>query len=240
MAYRFNGTSDFVEFALGPFTSHTFGAFTWAALFKRNGLASVRAIVSFNDSTNATALTYLRFASTDVLQWLDNSAGSSGGGTTMNSTAVWYIAVGTRAAGATTIRVHVWDGSTWNHAAGTGAITDVVLGTTNRLRVGDRANVSKLTADLVCVGIKKTDSADLTVETLNATAFSSWTGFGFDWLIGFDTSLQTAGALQDQATPGTGDQTAISGTTVVSDPPGWTWAGGGGGGPVYVPRVIVI
>ena len=54
--------------------------------------------------------------------------------------------------------------------------------------------------------------------------------FGFDWLIGFESSLEAAGTLQDLATPGTGDETSDVGTSVVSDPAGWT-------GPATRPRV---
>jgi hypothetical protein len=81
-----------------------------------------------------------------------------------------------------------------------------------------------LSGDVVCAGIKKADSTDLQVETLSRTLFSAWKAFGFDWLIGFDTSLQSAGVLQDQASPGTGDEISKTGTSVVSDPPGWLWA----------------
>ena len=62
------------------------------------------------------------------------------------------------------------------------------------------------------------------MQALSRTSFAAWLAFGFDWLVGFDTSLQLAGKLQDQAAPGTGDEPAKSGTSVVSDPPGWTWA----------------
>jgi PKD repeat protein len=70
------------------------------------------------------------------------------------------------------------------------------------------------------MGVKKADSVDATVATLNETTFSSWAAFGFDWLIGFENSS----TLVNRTSPGSGDETARAGVSVVSDPPGWVWA----------------
>jgi hypothetical protein len=145
-----------------------------------------------------------------------------------SSTSTWYLLVATYAGGGASPRFHVHDGTSWNHAvtASPGAADIAAILAGDRLRVGISGSGSQpLSGDVVCCGIKKSNSSDATVETLTRTAFSDWQAFGFDWLIGFDSSKEAAGILQDQASPGTGDETAISGTSQVSDPAGWSWAG---------------
>jgi hypothetical protein len=78
-----------------------------------------------------------------------------------------------------------------------------------------------MNGDMVCAGVKKSDSTDLAVETLSRTSFTAWTGFGFEWLAGF----QAAGSpVVNRSNPGTGDETARTSVSLVSDPPGWVWA----------------
>jgi hypothetical protein len=230
MAYRFNGSSDYVEFAISPFIGYTFGACTMAALIKRNSLLTTQLIHAIADSTLATGRSDLRFMSTDNTPRMSFTSSIPGLGVALSSTSLWYLLVatysGSGSGGGTQPRFHLHDGTSWSHG-GSGAgtpFTPPTIGGTDRHRVGVRSASSFFSGDIVCIGIKKSDSADATVETLTPTAFSTWLTFGFDWLVGFDTSLQSGGVLQNQAAPGTGDQTAISGTSVVSDPPGWSWA----------------
>jgi hypothetical protein len=224
LAYRFNGTSDYLQFGIGPFSGYTVGPFTVATLLKRNSAATAQTMPVW--STNVPGLRLRKFfQATNVLRW-----GGSGNinGPTLTSTSVWYLIVLTRGSGTVTPRWHIWDGTAWAHSDGSTTSADVTIASTDLLRFGKLdigTPTDFLAADVVCTGAKKADSNDATVQTLSPTSFAAWAAFGFDWLIGFDTSLTSAGVLQDQASPGTGDEISRSGTTLVADPPGWTWGG---------------
>jgi PKD domain len=222
MAYRFAGSSDFVEFAAAPLVG-SLDPVTVAIFWLRNPVGGGDTAVSFNSSTLTTRGDF-RVASDNKPYWFDGS-NFPNGPQVMGSNTTYYLLVFTKPAGsAVASRFHVHDGTSWNHAAGTATVAPITLVSGDKLRVGiSDTTFNPFVGDIVCVGIKKADSADLAVETLSRTAFSAWRAFGFDWLIGFDSSLVTAGVLQDQATAGTGDETTRSGTSLVSDPAGWAW-----------------
>ncbi len=235
MAYRFNGSTDKIEFAIAPFSGYTFGADTFAALLKRGATGVSGAIVAFCDSGNG-ARHIFSFSG-------DNLEQGSGGGAdfssqTPNSTSPWYLVAATWAGSGVT-RFHVHDGSSWSHAnrgSTSGAIIGRTVVGTDRIQFANRAG--SLNADVVCAGVKKADSNDAAIETLNPLYFQTWRNFGFDWLIGFDSSLVSGGLLQDQASPGTGDELSRTGTSAVSDPAGWAWTGLPAA--TFVPQTIVI
>lgn len=241
MAYHFNGSSDYVQFAISPFNGATLGNVTIAVLYKvSGGSPSLATPVGFG-TASSTDIIVLLYTGGSVLRVVRSGAASDGPGT-LTSTSIWYLAVVSCPSGSgTPPRFHSHDGTSWTHSNGSGSIgSDATIGATDKLFVGTRgAGGLFFQGDIVCAGIKKANATDLQVETLSRTAFSAWAAFGFDWLIGFDTSLQSAGVLQDQASPGTGDQNAISGTSVVADPPGWSWTVAPPAAP-FVPQVIVI
>jgi hypothetical protein len=224
MAYRFNGTTDKVEFAITPLSGYTFGPATLACLFKRTTAGTDDFMIWLTDSNGTTNRVGCYVDSSNAPEAFLNGSQSGSGGTFASTTA-WYIFVTTWSAAATTPRFHVWNGSSWAHANASGAIgAAFTVAGTSRIAFGARPTVANpFVGDAVCCGIKKADSSDAAVQALNATAWSSWTGFGFDWLIGFDSSLVSGGVLQDQSLAGTGDEISKVGTTLVSDPPGWSW-----------------
>jgi len=236
MSYGFNGTSDQVEFGRGPINGAALGPYTFAVLLKRNSVGVTKQIGGVFDSAITSRLGW-GFSSANVLRALSPLGASNG--QTLSSTSLWYLIAVTCAAGTATPRFHVHDGTSWNHAAGSANSGAITVAGTDRVFIGTGGSAGPwFPGDIVCTGIKKADSADLTVETLSRTLFSAWVAFGFDWLIGFDSSLESAGILQDQASPGTGDEIGISGTTVVSDPPGWSWATTVPS--TFVPRIAII
>lgn len=219
MAYRFNGTSNNIFFSAAPLNSYSNGAITLAIYLKRTALSTFDDLLGIFDSSSGIRAA-LYASSSNAMTVYRSVNGNTG--PTLGSTTAWYLlAVTFNASG--NYRYHVHDGSSWSHTAA-GVLSSVAIASS-----GDRIGISTSIAagffagDVVCAGIKKSDSADATIETLSRTSFDVWRGFGFDWLVGFDTSLQSAGVLQDQATPGTGDQISINGTSVVSDPPSWSW-----------------
>lgn len=224
MAYRFNGTTDIVEFAIAPFSGYTFGALTWAALVKRNtvGGAQNQNMIAFTDSGNNSQLRW-RFTAANAQDI--SGAGANAFDGSFASTSLYYIVAVTSAGiTASAIRFHSHNETSWTHTDTSALGGSVAIAGTDRLKIGTRSISDWFNGDIVCMGIKKGDSTDAAIQTLSRTAFGAWRSFGFDWLVGFDTSLKSGGLLQDQASPGTGDQIAITGTSLVSDPPGWAWA----------------
>jgi PKD repeat protein len=221
MSYRFNGTSDYVEFALGPLASYTLGPVTMAAFVRNNSdPTGDHALMAFTNSGLTIKFLY-RFTGGE-LQLNNPAVGASGTALTLTSTSLFYLAVVSWAGGAALPRFHVHNGTSWTHVNGVGTLGNYTLTAGDRFRVG-AWSANFLPGDLVCAGIKKGDSTDLQVQALTRTAFSDWRAFGFDWLVGFDPSLVSGGLLQDQGAAGTGDELSRSGTSLVSDPSGWAW-----------------
>jgi hypothetical protein len=232
MAYRFNGTSDKVEFAIAP-VAGLFGNCTFAVFLKRSATSTFQAFIDIATSGGSDYF-FCQFNNSDALRFFRNTQTL---GPTLSSTSLWYLIVITAQSSGGFARFHVHNGTSWSHSDSAPSLTgSVTVAGTDRLVVGGLAGSGSFPGDIVCVGIKRTQATDLQVETLSRTAFSAWQAFGFDWLIGFDTSLQTAGVLQHQASPGTGHQAAISGTSVVADPRGWSW---GAAAAPFVPKIII-
>lgn len=235
MAYQFVRTSSsYIEFSGAPIIGYTFGPLTWAIFFKAAETFS-REYFSIRGAGDRA---YLYNSSTDLSFATAAGANASAGPTGVLDTSSWMLLVVTCAGTGSTPRFHVHKGTSWAHtnASGVTGASAIVAGDTIRLATRNPAS-STMSLDIVCAGIKKADSADLTVETLSRTLFSAWQAFGFDWLVGLDTSLTSGGVIQDQASPGTGDEVAKVSTSVVSDPPSWAWTGGAA--PTFVPQIVI-
>jgi hypothetical protein len=222
MAYRLAAV-DYIKFAMAPLVGYTPGAVTFAALVKR--AATGQDPIIYTATSGGTDLTYMEVSSGNQLR-LIRGGSSATGTTTFTDTTKWYLLAATAPAGnAVYPRLHIHDGTGWIHEnANFAAPNGPAWGATDQLDISSPFGAGfSFAGDIVCAGIKKADRTDVQVETLSRTQFQAWRDFAFDWLIGFDPSLETAGILQDQASPGTGDEVAISGTTVVADPPGWAW-----------------
>ena len=214
MAYRFNGSSDYVRFAPTPLNAYVIGPVTMAALFKRSNVSGDDYAIALTDS-GVTGWRAVLDPQTNVLAMTVNLT-SRGAFSTLGDTTKWFLGAATwGGTGGTTARMHVHDGTSWAHADtalnmaspfGTVAGTDIF--TVGGITLG---GAQCFAGDIVCAGIKKASSSDLTVETLSPTSFPSWLSFGFDWLIGFDGS----GTRNDLASPGTGGEVSRSGTSLV-------------------------
>jgi hypothetical protein len=236
MAYSFNGSSDYVAFDIAPFNGSSFGVGTIACFVKRSS-STFDSLVAITDSSFNELMMLYTDNSNVAIAYRGSSPVSSG--ITVGNTSVWYlIAITFGATGAATPRFHIHDGSAWTHTTG-GAFggSDLTVSGTNKLVVGRASAGLYLAGSVVCAGIKKANASDGDVETLSRTSFQAWRDFGFDWLIGFDSSLESAGVLQDQGSPGTGDEAAISGTSQVSDPAGWSWAAPAA---TFVPQIVIL
>jgi hypothetical protein len=218
MAYRFDGVDDAIEFAFAPFSGYTFGPVTFAYYLKRNQNTALDVPVAFTRSALNGRL-YTRFNPTKNELQVAGS-GSTASAKSVDLTSLWYLIAVTWAGAGTVARHHIHDGTSWTHESPGSAITSAADATIARLFVGGWVAGAMLSADLVCAGIKKADSTDLQIEALSRTSFPAWTGFGFHWLAGFEA----AGTIVNRAAPGSGNEISRVGTSLVADPPGWTWS----------------
>lgn len=220
MAYRIATNADNVEFDKTPFNGYTLGGFTAAALLKRNTLSTLQRALFVSDLSFPYFALGFDTSNNGLLSGRAGSTRTVTGGSP-NSTTPWYLLCFS-GNGAATPRCHLHDGTSWTHSNGSTTFGAVAFGSTHRVWLSPPSGWGGeyLKADVVCMGFKKTDSVDLTVETLTPTSFSSWQAFGFDWLIGFDA----AGTRINQGGGSGGGEIARTGTSLVSDPAGWSWA----------------
>jgi hypothetical protein len=222
MAYRIATNGDNVEFDNGPLSGYTMGGYTAAAFAKRNTLGGRQgAIFIVNSGFSFPHFEFGFESSNAALLTASVPAAATVTGPTLNSTSLWYLVVVT-GSGSATPRFHVHNGTSWSHSNGSTAFNSPTIGATDRVFLSPSSGWGGeyLKADVVCAGFKKSDSTDSTVETLTPLAFSTWVAFGFDWLIGFDASSSRV----NQGSGSGGNETARTGTSLVSDPAGWSWA----------------
>lgn len=225
MAYRFDGLTARVEFAISPLSGYTSGAFTFAQFFKRGDAGGTDYLFTLSDSASNDKI--ICFIGSDNVIKFYRAGGSALGSVALSSTSLWYLCVFTVSA-AGVVRCHLHDGTSWSHTNVGTLSGSLALISSDRMIIASAGGGSNFfNADIVCSGVKKVEASDVQVETLSRTSFVNWRSFGFDWLVGFDPSLVSGGLLQDQGTPGTGDEISKVGTSVVSDPPGWLWVPSG-------------
>jgi hypothetical protein len=233
MAYRVATNGDNLEFNNGPLSGYTFGGYTVASLIKRNTLGGRQGAIFIVNSSFGTPHLEYGFESSNTAMML--AGGAAVIGQSLGSTSLWYLLVVT-GTGTGTPRFHVHDGTSWAHQNGSGALSSLTsVASTDRhfLSPSTSWGGEYLKADVVCAGIKKADSTDLAVQALTPTAFSTWQAFGFDWLIGFDAS----GTRTNQGSGTGGNEIARTGTSLVSDPAGWSWAPAA---PAFVPQIVIV
>jgi uncharacterized membrane protein len=160
---------------------------------------------------------YVNNSNTLILNQGGNSIGPA-----ITSSSIWYLLAVT--INSNQPRFHVHDGTSWSHTNGSATVTADTVAATDQMTFSSGQLAGFFAGNVVCAAAKKANSTDLQIETLSRTAFQAWRDFAFDWLVGFDSTLEAAGVVQDQASPGTGDETSRTSITTVSDPPGWTWA----------------
>ena len=193
MAYRFDGVDDQIEFAIAPLSGYSGNPITFAILFKRNDTSAtdyINAILTAGGGDRVVTL--VSSGGYRVFRGANSTAVGA-----LTDTSTWYLVAGT-VNSSNVCRIHIHDGVIWGHNAASSVSAAAAIAGTDRLFVGSANGAVYFNADIVCAGFKKADSSDAAVETLSRTSFQAWRDFGFDWLIGFDTSLEAAGILQDQ------------------------------------------
>lgn len=226
MAYRFAGNQH-VEFSSGGLGGYTSGPMTYACLVKRNAISSWQWLGGIVTSGDVYRHVWMEFTPANLLELYNNAAGEAqDSASAYSSTTAWYIlAVTWPGTAATNARFHVWDGTTWAHAVSSSAVASTlpVYGATDKIITGEdhlTGGTDDLSADMVCEGFKKSVLSDIALEALTTTTFSSWTGIAWDWLVGFET----ISTLSDRTVGGGNETARVGSPTLVSDPPGWSWA----------------
>src|SRR4029077_17662245 len=153
VATRFNGSTDFVEFAIAPLVGAAHGPVTIAAYFLRNSVgAASQTILALTDSALANKEQW--FLGSDFPN-LALTAGTLAVSApqVLNSTTVWYIAAVTKPSGSSPARFHFHNGAVWTHTTSPSSVAaNAAVAASDRLRVAARATPN-FKADVVCVGI---------------------------------------------------------------------------------------
>lgn len=144
------------------------------------------------------------------------------GGSTITSGA-WYVVAVTKAGGSNVYRYHSAPLSTgiWTHVSSSFSVADGGGGT-DAIRLGTAENNGNV--DIAALAEYAGALSDGAIEALGITAMADWLAASPRMAVQLNQA-STADPVTD-LTGGGADQTAISGTSVVSDPPGWSYFSG--------------
>ncbi len=161
--------------------------------------------------------------------------GAGGSSLTLNT---WYVVAVSKATGSVPYRYHVAPLSTgvWTHQSSAFNVPNGSGGTTS-IQFG----VSETTGGNIVLAAAAEYSGALSdgaIEALGVTSMDDWLAATPRAAWQFNQA-STSDAVTD-LTGGAADQTAISGTTVVSDPAGWSYSTGGGGGATVAPAGLSV
>src|SRR5262245_12890722 len=230
----FNGTSDSITCATGAASGYTWG--TVAAIVRVNANSTFQGIVHLVDSGAAFISAPLLINNSNQPAYNNGSIDSAAAITLSNAT--WYLIVARKANGlAQTPRFSVYNytSQTWTHAAG-GSAEDNALSTPGAggtIRFGDSVTTDWF-ASYVAARAVWSLSLPWTADSSGDTAIQN-AGLhlaAYNWLSNNPSAFwlfnqpSTSINVDDLSSNGTADQTAISGTTVItgSDPPGFDFS----------------
>ena len=219
MARRFTGaSSEFLTFAPGAATALGNGVTTLAVLHKpatnhRGGI--LRGL----DSGGFTGLSLSCFDTDTMFVARSGSTGIGAYGT-----GSWLLDVIAIASGSATPRRHKFTvGGAWAHANGAGAVSNSTAVPHSSFRVGRSAADEYYNGDIAAIaGFAANMSNDATVEGYGLeTNLAAWLALSPLFLWRFNQADVTT-AVND-VTRGGANQTARTGTSVVADPPGFSY-----------------
>lgn len=220
-ARRFNGTSDFITFGPGSIgTAIAYG--TIAVLIRCTNDTSYMAACSVESSTSTLIYELERADNTQLNVATLNTNGS--GCQSSNTGPYWTVADGwvlmvvKKTNGNQTPAF--WKGTlggTWTSSAGLASLANT-SGTVSKILLGSEGGAGDFWAGDIAMAAVWKDVAlsDANIQTLHISK-STWTGLSPTWCVSCDQA-STATTITD-LTGGGGNQTAITGTSVVSDGP---------------------
>jgi len=235
MAYRFTGTDPFLRASIGAFDGLSLesDALSWAVLLKRISTGAWQGIHVI-DEGNTTPYTYMsEFNASDELS--GGPDGVTASAATFTDTTDWIILGFTRAGGLGAGLTWTWrwkiGTGAWSSEADTYSGRSSTAGSTYRHVIGNEPGLlDDADFDLVCLGMIESELSQATFESLTMTDIASWdavfTGASA-MLLGFDDiSTRT-----DRTGNGADEVSRSAGITLVSDPAGFDWGGGGASHP---------
>lgn len=215
---------DTIGFLDSTFDGYT-GALTFAALINKHTDSQVQAIISIHNATPAVRMG-LRISAGNLVE-IFTSSGSGASTTTVQIADSWCLIVGTRAAGTSTPRLHIYKygTNTWTHENAGGTVADGLSAATATLRLGtSTTSGNAYDGDMEVAGVWKRALTDAEVENL-AFSLQQWYAAAPDWLVKLDQSA-TGQKVVDLTGKG-GNESAISGTSIAtSSPPVFNYGAG--------------
>lgn len=215
---RFNGAGDFLTFAVGNLVGINAGAFTIAALVKKEADGGFFPMVSAEATTSSRRSLWT--TSGDVLM------SNTGGFNIVTPVSFaqadgWAVVVVGKAVGEVLTRGHKGViGGAWTHVAGDAGFDDGAI--VDNAKIGTWQDGAHWPGLIGAVAMWKRQLSDVEIEMLS-TGATAWVATAPDgmWLLN-QTSTDTA--VLDVTGNGA-DQTAIDGTTVElgDDPPGFSF-----------------
>lgn len=224
---RFNGAGDFITCAIGNLVGFNAGAFTIAALVKKEADGGFFPIVSAE--TGNSGRRGLWSHSTDVLAGLFSGTLTTGPVTYMQADD-WAVTAITKPAGPppdgiTAVRFHKGVlGGSWTHADGNDGSNDGQV--LDNIKIGTFQDAAHWAGLIAVIGLWSRELSDSELEDGFRTSLGAWLAATPDGLWALNQT-STATAVED-LTGGGADQTAIDGTSVelADDPPGFSLASG--------------
>jgi hypothetical protein len=217
MARRFAST-DTLQCSIGTTPTTRVGTFV---VLVRAYDASFDALSSNTDlvtTRNGTTAVQALFLDTGKL-FANNDFGAGATGPTDKT--VWYVLAATKATGTVAYRYHkAAIGGAWTHTA-SGTSNDG-SGATNIL-FGKGSIKATAIFEIAAAAFFTAALSDAAIEALGTSSMASWLAAGPAGAWQFNQA-SVATAVTDLTGHGA-NQTAISGTTVVADPAGWTYSG---------------
>ena len=223
MARRFNGSSDFITFAVSSAVQSLVA-----------GPLTLVAVVKIND-TNDGALVHARTSGGTNSWWMEivtggvwnyGQAGVAKQIGTVTTSDGWEVLIGQKIAGGVNAprgRRIVLGGGTTDVTAGSGLSDGTAPGAGGILQVGKWGTAAEyLGADVAAVAVFDSDLSDATTATF--TTYAAILAATPAWVVAFDQA-SASDPIDDDSTNGTGDSVTITGTTIVADPSGFFAAG---------------
>jgi hypothetical protein len=211
---HFDGVDDNLYVSIGG--TNLTGDLTMAALYRGDSSAidTIRYVIS-NVASTGTLSCSMYVNGSQKIQF-----GASAGTTTVNEDE-WVIIAITKAAGTTTPRGHIYQGGSWtheNHSSTAGNPASQAGGT---VRFGDLVGIAYRSMDLAVVAEWQANLTDAQIESMQSWDRAGNWGAGSapdpDGLWSFQQEDVTESVVD--LTGGGADQTARTGTTVITDGP---------------------
>lgn len=215
----FDGSDDVIRWSIGGLTGIT-AACTMAAILKRSSASTFDHIIGLH-SSGGTVQPWFEITDADLLQFGHQSATAASSFTVM-TTDNWVLAVVAKASGTATPRFHkyVYSTDAWTHSDG-----DASISNGSAPGAGGYAEIAwqgfdVYHGDIAAIGIWPTNLSDAQIENLGHSLAGWWAVQPSAlWLLDQSAITQNVPDMSG----GGANQSAITGTTVSTSVPGFSY-----------------